>query len=48
MFVLFGMSGYVVAAEAVEALEADEQSLGVGLNDGRLTGSLKHRTHWSL
>jgi hypothetical protein len=32
MLVLVGMCGYVFAAEAIEALEADKQSLRVGLN----------------
>ena len=48
MLVLLGVRGDVFAAEAVEALEADKQAFGMGLNDVIVTGSLKQRTHWSL
>lgn len=45
MLVLLSMGGYMLAAEAIEALEADEQSLRMGLNHKTFTVSLKQRTH---
>lgn len=45
MLMLLGMGSYVLTAEAIEALEADEQSLRMGLNHKTFTVSLKQRTH---
>ena len=42
------MGDDVVAAETIEAFEANEQAFGMGLRGEGGTGSVKHLTHWSL